>query len=252
MGEAKGPVSADGCPDRLEQLRAFTDSGEAPEEFLAHLDECRSCQAQVDKALDTQARALAEFARGLMAGGESAGSDRGPRFADRVLKVLWACSLIVLCLLTTEMAVWSYAQERDWDIGQATRTRVEVLFPGVLDRECTADPGPLCHFGEESSACAAMDRYLWLPFPAPTKVLCRFDTWPQPHPAYGAAFIIVDGPEIVSYRYPNCPDGHTRAVITLEGGQPRVRQFPEADAAADECGIGPRIEVDRWRRNPAK
>lgn len=43
----------------------FLQTGNAPEEFLAHLESCSSCQAVVDKNMRDQAKLLEQFGREL-------------------------------------------------------------------------------------------------------------------------------------------------------------------------------------------
>ncbi len=251
MAEERESLFKGACPERIAELEKFVASGEATSELFDHIDACAACAAVVERIFKTQSAGLEDLGRLIrQVRGPDIEVEQEPRAspaADRVLKALLAVTAAASLLLVAEAVVQVYGGERDQQLSRSARARVEVLFPGLLDRSCAADPATLCHFGRETAACAAADRYVWLPFPAPTKVLCQFNTWPKPDPVYGAAFIIIDGPDIVSYRYPNCPGGGVLAAITVEGGQSRVRQFPEAGTAADECGAGPRIEVDRWR-----
>jgi len=250
MTDTKNSLFEGACPDRIAELDTFTDTGMASEDFLAHLDACPACQAAADRVMRLEAEALEEFAREFRKadGGDrnSSPKSRISRLIDRLFKIFFGCWVAAVLLTAVAMALMVYGDKRDKKIARETREKVEVLFPGALDRYCGADPEYLCHFGHEQAACVNPYRYMFLPFPAPTKVLCEFDSWPKPHPKYGAAFFIVEGSEVVGYRYPNCRNSETKAVVTLEGGQPQVRRFPDEGTAADECDAGPRIEVGRW------
>ncbi len=253
MAEERESVFAGACPGRIAELEAFTDSGDASKEMLDHIEACPACAAAVERICKVQTAGLEDLGRLIREARDAdlgdAGESRAATVLGRALAGLIAVSAVALGLLVAELAVLAYGQIREQETGRMTRDRVDVLFAGALDGTYSADPAILCQFGGDQAACAAVDRHVWWPFPAPTKVYCQFDSWPRPHPVYGAAFIVVDGPDIVSYRYPNCPGGGAEAPVALEGGQPPVRQSPDA-GAADECGAGPRIEVSRWRSRP--
>jgi len=246
MAESDRSSPGGPCGNRSEELKNFTETGEASDDLLAHLEVCPGCEEAAIKAFSERAASLAELRRILMAE-EGVKAGRAWPVVDRSLKVLLACALVGVGLLLCGMVAKGYAVMRDQEISRGTTVRAEALFPGALDAYCDADPAALCYFGGETSACAEAAAYPWLPFPAPTKVYCQFNSWPKPDPQYGAAFLVVEGTDIVGYRYANCANGPARALMTAEGGVPLVRRFPGAGAAADECGSGPRVEVSRWR-----
>ncbi len=63
MTEDKVPMFPGACPDRFKELEAYTDTGDATDEFLIHLDQCPGCAAAVDAVLKQESEALQELGR---------------------------------------------------------------------------------------------------------------------------------------------------------------------------------------------
>ncbi len=65
MPEGKVPMFPGSCPDRFKELEAYTDTGDATDEFLIHLDRCPGCAAAVDAVLKQEGEALQQLGEEL-------------------------------------------------------------------------------------------------------------------------------------------------------------------------------------------
>jgi len=85
MTEKKHSIFEGACPDRIAELDAFTDTGMASDDFLAHLDACQACQAVADRIMNAEAAAFEEFARSWR---KAHGDVRGNRRKSLISRII--------------------------------------------------------------------------------------------------------------------------------------------------------------------
>jgi len=107
--------------------------------------------------------------------------------------------IVLIAAIYASVALSKQAEARDWRLARQVRDTVKPVLPDPINL-CHADHWMLCQMTGNQDACAAASWYKWIPWPAPTKVVCPVDAhFGFQHPDR-PNFYVIEGNTAVAYR----------------------------------------------------
>jgi len=186
------------CADKLKDLAKLAETGEAPEGLVAHCAGCPACRAAAKESFERRQEALDKMESVIDDIDGQTPPTRGEVIAGRVTWAVIGAMFLASGLLLASAVIGRQAAGRDWRLARSVEARIKPVAADPIGR-CHADHRLLCEMVGDQDSCTVHKWYGWVPYPAPTKVVCFVDTYYSLHHPDRPTFYVIDGDQAVGY-----------------------------------------------------